>query len=189
MAVRRKHIRTLVEQLLGKHRIREAPVPVERIAEALGAEVRREEADNELCGFLLRDLKRRQAVIGVNSTHHENRQRFTIAHEIAHFLLHEGGRIHVDGVDCGYRLNFRDPESSTGNNEAEKEANYFAAELLMPKQFLEEDIKQVKDGIVDLLDEESLQRALKPLADRYEVSTQALTFRLANLGYIDISIS
>lgn len=184
MAVRRKYIRTLVEQLLNKHRVQNAPVPVEQIAKSLGAEIHKKRVDNNLCGFLFRDTRRNQAIIGVNEGHHPNRQRFTVAHEVGHFLLHEGEKLYIDGADCGFHINRRNEESKTGAKETEREANLFAAELLMPYRFLEDDLTKI--GSLDLLDEDILQEVLKPLADQYEVSTQALTFRLANLGFIDI---
>ena len=182
MAVRRKHIRATVEDLLTKHRIRTAPVDVERIAELLGVEVVREPTDEDLSGYLLRDLEQRKAIIGVNGRHHKNRQRFTIAHELAHLLLHEGERVHIDRDHRGYQIDLRSEESSKGTNESEIEANLFAAELLMPKQFLEEDLRKL--GPVDLLDLN--EAALASLATKYKVSPQALTFRLANLGYVHL---
>jgi Zn-dependent peptidase ImmA (M78 family) len=178
MAVRRKVVRTYVERLLASHRVKAAPVDVDRLALALGAEVRREPADDELSGFLFRDHQARKAVIGVNRKHHPNRQRFTIAHEIGHFLLHEGERVFVDRLSSGYHVNLRNEDSSKGINEEEIEANLFAAELLMPQSFLEADLSK-SDGL-DLFDDD----ILKILADKYQVSIQALTYRLANLGYI-----
>lgn len=180
MAVRRKHIRTLVERLLSSQGVKSAPVEVEKLALALGVEVRYEPADDHLSGFLLRDLKHHGAVIGVNSKHHKNRQRFTIAHELGHFFLHEGERVHVDRADYGFQVKLRNEDSSKGIDEEEKEANLFAAELLMPASFLENDLTKVET--LDLLDED----ALKNLADSYRVSTTALTFRLAYLEYIQL---
>ena len=55
---------------------------------------------------------------------------------------------------------------------------YFAATLLMPKEFLEEDLRN--EEYVDLLDDDFLHG----LARRYGVSAQALVNRLKNLGYI-----
>jgi Zn-dependent peptidase ImmA (M78 family) len=54
----------------------------------------------------------------------------------------------------------------------------FAAALLMPKQFLENDL--VNEEFVDLLDDDFLSS----LAKKYGVSSQALVNRLKNLGYI-----
>ena len=48
----------------------------------------------------------------------------------------------------------------------------------MPEDFFPHDVKEI--GTIDLLDEEGL----KELASKYGVSTQAMTFRLAYLGYI-----
>ena len=61
----------------------------------------------------------------------------------------------------------------------EKEANLFAAELLMPVRFLDRDIRNI--GSLDLIDED----VVAALAEKYGVSTQAMTFRLAYLGYLE----
>lgn len=180
MPVRRKHIRLLVDDLLQKCRVQFPPVPVESIARSLGAEVRYQPGDDDLSGFLLRDHKQQEAVIGVNSSHHLNRQRFTIAHEIGHFLLHEWEGVHVDANDRGFQIKRRDEKSSTGTDIDEQEANLFAAELLMPAKFLEDDMVKVKK--IDLLSDDL--GSFAELAEKYGVSTQALTFRLSNLGYI-----
>jgi Zn-dependent peptidase ImmA (M78 family) len=99
MAVRQKHIMGLVNQLLEELNVQTGPVPVEKIADSLGVDVRWEPADQDLSGFLLRDPKDRRAIIGVNSKHHKNRQRFTIGHELGHFLLHQGEKVHIDSLN------------------------------------------------------------------------------------------
>jgi Zn-dependent peptidase ImmA (M78 family) len=182
MPVRRKYIRSLVDKLLVTQRIQSAPVQVENIARALGADVVYQPADDDLSGFLFRDYKQRSAIIGVNAKHHPNRQRFTIAHEIGHFLLHEYEGFHFDGTNQGFQLRLRDEESSKGTDDDEREANLFAAELLMPKRFLETDIAKIVD--LDLLDDDA--DSLKTLAARYQVSAQALTYRLVNLDYVHL---
>lgn len=174
--VRRKHIRSLVERLLTEHRIRSAPVPVVDLASALGAKVKLEPAEDDLSGFLYRDRKRKLVVIGVNADHHPNRQNFTAAHELGHFLLHDFDNVHVDRQ---FKVWLRSEASSQGTDTEEKEANLFAAELLMPARFLERDIQQI--GAFDLLDE----RIIAKLADEYGVSAQAMTFRLSYLGYVE----
>jgi Zn-dependent peptidase ImmA (M78 family) len=177
MAVRRKHIRSLVGQLLEAHTIESVPVQVAEIASALGIRVQYEPTEDELSGFLLRDLIRQKTIIGVNGCHHPNRQRFTLAHELGHFLLHEQEKLHVDRQ---FQVNLRDGNSSKGESEEEKEANLFAAELLMPVRFIKQDLAEV-----DALDLEH-DDMLAELAKKYEVSVQAMTFRLAYLGYIPL---
>ena len=79
-----------VSELIRKNGVTRPPVPVESIAENLGIEIRFEAAEDDLSGALIR--KPKEVVIGVNSAHHPNRQRFTIAHEIGHFILHKGNK-------------------------------------------------------------------------------------------------
>ena len=161
-------IRQKTEALLSRCGIAEAPVPVEEIARAVGARVRYSPFEGELAGMLMRGDG--QTTIGVNSLHHPNRQRFTIAHELGHLLLHKG-EVHIDR---SFRVNRRDEVSSLAVDPDEIEANCFAAELLMPydlvmAEFLECDI--------DVEDESEIRR----LAKKYEVSLQAMTHRIINL--------
>ncbi|MCI0420615.1 MAG: ImmA/IrrE family metallo-endopeptidase [Acidobacteria bacterium] len=181
MAVRRKHIRAVAERILVSHQIHKAPVPIKEIAQAMGVQVKEAPTEDNLSGFLFRDPQHRQAIIGINKRHHPNRQRFTMAHELGHFLLHEGERIHIDSLAKGFEVNLRDDASSLGIDEDEKEANLFAAEILMPASFLEKDLARL-----DLLDEDANGEILEPLAKRYRVSVQALTVRLSYLGYVSI---
>lgn len=182
MAVRRKLIREMVENLLERHGIKEGAVPVDDIARDLGIEVTRDRVDSELSGFIVRDQDSKKVVIGANKSHHAHRQRFTVAHELGHFLLHKGQPVHLDedNTRAAFRVNMRSAESATGEDDDEREANLFAAELLMPASFLRRDLEG-KD--VDLLGGGEF---LIKLARKYEVSVQALTFRLANLRYITL---
>lgn len=173
--VRRKHIRSVVEKVFIDQRVRCAPVPVMVIANALGAEVKLEPAEDDLSGFLYRDRNRKLTIIGVNAHHHPNRQNFTAAHELGHFLLHDFDDVHVDRR---FKVWLRSETSSQGTDNEEKEANLFAAELLMPVRFLAQDIEKI--GTFDLLDE----KVIHDLAEQYGVSSQAMTFRLAYLGFL-----
>jgi Zn-dependent peptidase ImmA (M78 family) len=76
-------------------------------------------------------------------------------------------------------VRLRDDTSSQGIDEAEKEANLFAAELLMPEEFLKKDL--AGRSTLDLYDEDYIPQ----LAENYGVSVQALMFRLQYLGYIE----
>jgi Zn-dependent peptidase ImmA (M78 family) len=163
-------LRPIAEQLLKQCKVKAPPVQVEEIARMLGAQIRYSPFEGELAGMLVRGDED-QIVIGVNSLHHPNRQRFTIAHECAHLRLHEGIRVHIDRT---FRVNRRDEVSSKAIDPDEIEANRFAAELLMPYDMIMNDLVEHE---IDMENEEEL----KELANRYEVSVQALTHRVTNL--------
>lgn len=173
MAIRRRKIEALVDELLKEYGINDAPVPIARIAKARGARIFYRSLDDDVSGFLYRD--RAQNVIGVNTHHAAVRQNFTTAHELGHLLLHEQEQLHVDHA---FRIRLRDDVSRQGTDEAEREANLFAASLLMPRRFLESDLEN--EEYVNLLDDDFLSN----LARKYGVSTQALVNRLKNIGYI-----
>ena len=112
-------------------------------------------------------------MIGVNSHHAPTRQRFTIAHEIGHYLLgKDEDQLHVDR---GFDLKLRDLTARTGTDATEIKANRFAAELLMPEPFLREDAERLA---LDPFDE----KGTREFARRYGVSMQALVIRLGTLG-------
>ena len=182
MTIRKKHIRTMVDRILFEQSISSPQIPVERIVKSLGIKLKKDDVEDNLSGFLIRDLNNGTAVIGVNRNHSKPRQRFTIAHEIGHYLLHEGEVAHFDGNRPGFTVNLRYREDPKSSNDIEREANLFAAELLMPARFLERD-SRIKNSDLDLLNEDD--DVLQEIAKEYGVSLQALTYRLANLGLID----
>jgi len=160
------------QELLVQSSIATAPVNVEAIAQRLDIHIRRTPTDDDVSGFLLKQAG--VAVIGVNALHHPNRQRFTIAHEIGHFVLHDFDEVHVDKSV----VRLRSEASSTGTDREEVEANQFAAELLMPREFLESELPRF--AVNDLFDE----RGMRLLARHFQVSVQAMSNRLTSIGYI-----
>lgn len=162
------YIERLAEALLEQHGVTKAPVPVERLARAKGCRVVKYDI-KDVSGVLFRSAT--EVVIGVNSKQPPQRQRFTIAHELGHFLLHEGQEVHYDK---GYRVSLRSELSSAGTDVEEVEANFFAASLLMPERFLHADPRAVE---MDLEDE----KAIQALANAYGVSAVAMTHRLIRM--------
>ncbi len=167
-----KQLRQQVKSLLDRAEVVEPPVPVDDIAVALGARVRYSDLDEELSGMIY--IREDTPIIGVNSRHHPNRQRFTIAHEIAHLVLHRDSLINQVHVDKRFPVLMRDASSATGTRLMEIEANRFAAELLMPSAFLDE---MLRESGFDIDDEAPLNRWAK----KFLVSRQALEFRIRNM--------
>jgi Zn-dependent peptidase ImmA (M78 family) len=146
-------------------------VPIERMAGQCGAEVRYLPYEGELAGMLARSGD--TAVIGVNSRHHRNRQRFTIAHELAHLVLHDL-EVHIDR---DFRVGLREVAVETTEGAMEIEANRLAVELLMPYDMMLQDVGEA--GI----DFEGLED-VGPLSRRYGVSRQVMMHRLARIGLV-----
>lgn len=159
------------DELLNRHGIAKPTVPVEDLARDEGIQVVRTQASGDESGFILRDGRR--TIIGINSRNSRRRQRFTIAHELGHWLLHEGRLI----VDHTIRINRRDKVSNAATDRQEVEANAFAAALLMPEEFVQVSVDRELSFGTD-----SRERLIQALANEYDVSSEAMGFRLINLG-------
>ena len=135
------------------------PIDVHTMATDLGLRVWEfSDMSDTMSGKLYRDETSPKGwSIGVNTNSSSTRKRFTIAHEIAHFLLHKDYL--GDGVfdDTFYRS-----EHLSGGQETE--ANRFAADILMPYHLIQ--------GVA------SRTPGIEELANRFGVSKQAMSIRL-----------
>jgi len=173
----RREIEEKVTDLLAKHAITAAPIPVDVIAQQEGVRIVLSAFSGDVSGALLRSGG--VSGIAVNASQSPTRRRFTIAHELAHFLLDH--RPDEDHLDWEFSVLRRDDKSAEGTDFREIEANAFAANLLMPKDFLKKDLSRYlnRNGVVELSDSE---RSL--LARKYKVSEIAMQYRLVNLGFV-----
>lgn len=158
-------------KLLDDFRISKAPVNVDEIAVQVGATVSYEVFKEDLSGVLVKEKDR--IVIGVNSFHAKTRQRFTIAHEIGHLVLKHKGEVFVDQT-----VMRRDARSSQAADAQEIAANQFAAELLMPGHFVRAAVQRWQAKRPEL----SPSLLVDELAQEFQVSSQAMEYRLTNLG-------
>lgn len=155
-------IEVRAESVLRKLNIKGLPIPVEDIAGRLQIRISRAPS-GEFSGMLLR--KDGRTLIGVNGDEPAVRQRFTIAHELGHYFLHPNKDAFVD---------YRDNKKDVMRTPREKQANMFAAALLMPRQLIRKDVRALAgEGVSD--DDVAV------LARKYSVSEDALRFRLMNL--------
>lgn len=151
----------------------EAPIKIEKCAKFLEIELKPMELDDDVSGFLLQ--KDKSVHIGYNKNQNKKRIRFTIAHEIAHYILHEKeSNLFIDKTE---KILFRNLNSSTGEIIQEREANAFAAAVLMPKKLIIEEVHKTKT--------ETKKNFIQKLSKKFDVSEQAITIRLNNLGLID----
>ena len=148
----------------------QVPVPVEAIAEdLLGLRISQSDGLGDCSGMLLP----RERHILLNAAESPladpqlRRQRFTIAHEIGHWVCHcLGGR----RAEQPLAMCRQQDLSQDADRMIEREANVFAAELLMPERLVLEARSQSND--------------LESLAVRFDVSKIAMEWRLHNLGLV-----
>ena len=100
--------------------------------------------------------------IYINENDSINRQRFTVAHELGHIILH-----HEANEESFKEVDFR---TNSGFDVRESQANSLAAALLMPRKKANEIWKKLKD--------------VDDFADAFKVSKQAASIRLENLRLI-----
>lgn len=139
------------------------PLPVDpfRIARRLGIKAFSAALDDRVSGMLVK-RPGEDPEIYVHASDSSNRQRFTCAHELGHYVK----RSTLGDGEWEY-VEHRDLLSSQGSNSDEIFANKFAAALLMPEEAIRE-----------------MHKNLGPAALAYEfgVSADAMNYRLANLG-------
>jgi len=111
------------------------PVNLQDLARRLGVRVRFEALSDDISGNITRDGE--DFVITINARHPKTRQRFTLAHELGHFILHRRRLAHGTNDTRAYRA---DPAADVYNDQIkrrhETEANQFAASLLMPEDLV-----------------------------------------------------
>ena len=167
-----KRASLIIEEYNGK----QSRIDVEKIARNMGLKIIVDDLGKNVTGVLF--IKNGQGVIGYNPDENTSnvRKRFTIAHELGHYILHRlDNNIFVDKKE--FKAVFRrDHNSTTGEHKQEREANAFAAALLMPEHLL---IKEINKKSFDLGGDNDI---INTLASKFEVSTQAMAYRIANLN-------
>lgn len=160
-------IEARAEELLKSHKLLSPPIDVFSLANQIGISIDRGRMGDNVSGAIHFEGEDRAAV-GLNITESQQRQRFTLAHEIGHFLMHRDRDLYIDSHDMLFRK-FEGPA-----NTKERDANVFAAALLMPKPLLEAERKV------------SSQDDVARMAKKYKVSVPAMSYRLLNLGLVDL---
>lgn len=154
--------------IIARH-TRSAPVKIVALAHDLGLKAYTSKSlGADVSGLIKRDAKKGGSsgyAIFVNDTQAKVRQRFTMAHEIAHFILH---RSYIgDGIVEDALL-----RAEGFTNSLERQANAMAADILMPRGL----ISDAQDrGIVEI----------PALASYFNVSRDAMSFRLIGRPYVD----
>ena len=118
-------------------------VDVIDVAKRLGFVVGNAVLNEEDDGFIVVEEGRKEIMgiktdklIGVNSDRSLEWKRFIIAHELGHYILHFKEK-NLEGL-------YAHRDHNRGHNELENEADFFAANLLMPRESFEKKYKEKK---------------------------------------------
>jgi Zn-dependent peptidase ImmA (M78 family) len=132
--------------------------------------------DGQASGAIVREKGENNWKIYVRTKDGSRRKRFTVAHEVGHFLSYQNGgrsRAYIDQhgsiIDRAIMMRTDTLPKDPVVWEMEMEANELAGEMLMP----EADVRSyVTEG-----------QSIEQLADHFGVSESAVTVRLLNLGF------
>lgn len=174
--MKKQQIEEMAEQTLRDTGTYRVPVAIDVVAHRLRLSIEAAALGEDVSGMLI--VENGRGAIGYNASHAPVRQRFTISHEIGHYLLHvprtgSQSRLFIDR-SVTFR---RDENSTTGDDKEEVQANQLGAALLMPSGLVQQEVRKHD---LDLDDED----AIAFLAKRFHVSTAAMTNRLINLGLL-----
>lgn len=160
-------------EVLTKFKVTAAPIPILDIVKRLEIHLIPYDLSEDVSGILIIDDK--LGTIGYNPTNSKVRQRFTIAHELGHYLLHNDSKSEVF-IDRDFIVKYRSEKKYTVTEiRQEQEANAFAAAILMPKEIIQAELARA--DYQDLSENDFIET----LSKVFEVSIPAMTYRLSNL--------
>lgn len=157
-------VKLKAEQVLQENFINNPPIDVYEIAKNEGLEIEVKDFGdkfNDISGYIKPEIR----TIFVNSRDPENRRKFTIAHELGHWILH---RDKLKSEPEKYAVLYRIPLGRAQDDPIEQEANYFAANLLVPQEML-----TVRKG----------EKTEEELATEFQVSRDVIGYRLSDLEF------
>ncbi|MEP2785057.1 MAG: ImmA/IrrE family metallo-endopeptidase [Pseudoruegeria sp.] len=159
----------LAQSIIGQLPPQTLKIPVREIAKAIDIYEIREERLSGLEGALIVPPDKSEGAILINDDRHETRKRYTIAHEIGHYVhpFHRGNS--EEGFYCKAKdLAIEQAKPNDKRARMEQQANEFAAELLMPARAIADFMRQ--KGGADI-------SHILELARRHEVSREAAARR------------
>ena len=161
----------LTSEILMNNDMYKIPVDVIKIANSNDIKVYEGDLNKKISGAIRYNKDENKFEILINKNDIKVRQRFTIAHELGHYFLHQdflkSEEIHVDIM---YRSINNNESEIEKLREKEKEVDYFAGALLMNRTLLEKIHKE--------------NNSIKELAEIFNVSVSAMTVRLDILGLL-----
>lgn len=146
------------------------PIPVKEIAFSVGIKEILEEDLDMMEGGLNYDSGKTTGAILINRGSREERKRFTIGHELGHFLIFDHYPEKPGQFLCTSE-DMQEKDTSQDAKRMETEANAFAANLLMPTSLFRKEVKVLGGPSIE---------SIFSLAEKFETSKEATANRYAN---------
>ncbi len=169
-----------IKKLLQKHNLYQMPVDLETLAHKEGFKIFYH-TDKDCEGYIYisksnpfkHDNEKYSKIISLNTNQSSTRQRFTLAHELAHYFL---------DFDENKNKSFFEKRDEQVFNFSSNETimNNFASELLMPFEMIDTFVKIAQDDFLELVDI-SNPALISAIAKSFNVSNSAAKVRLDKL--------
>lgn len=167
------HPRKLAEAVTKQIPDIQYPIPIESIAMRLGIRKIEDFTTTAFEGALLANESKSNCAILIRAGVIETRRRFTIGHELGHYLM----PLHfpsADGFRCSKAdMNAEDSKGLSGRPLWEAQANDFSSELLMPQPEFKRRLRKLRGASIE---------ALVSLSDDFGVSKTATGRRMLSLA-------
>ena len=159
------HPEQLVDAIIQQNLDIPLPVPIEELARLAGITKIEPLTSNGFEGSLIANSEKSAGAIFYNSLRPRPRQRFTIGHELGHFLLpwHRQSTFNCTAEDI----------SGRANKAWEEQANQFSAELLLPRLLMKQRLQKL--GSPEMAH-------VQNLAQDFETSIEATARRFVELN-------
>ena len=120
------------------------PIPVYEIARALDIEEIDEKPTRNFEAALMTEPERDFGIVLLNSLASRQRRRYSLGHELGHFLCAWHKPTEGEGFRCT-RSDMTEPRGGTIHRQQEDEANRFAIELLAPTRLVRRHLRRLPD--------------------------------------------
>lgn len=175
---RKQEIKNIVQDILNKHNFGSSNVDIIKLSNVLGFAVYTLDDSVPFDGVIIANKKdepidktafKDSKIIGFKKSIAPNQNRFIVAHELGHFFLHSANSENNIYVYTYHGKNKNE------DKEKEEEANFFAANLLVPEESLRKFLNTFKETSSNVFVEEEA-------ANYFKVSTECIRKRLSEVG-------
>ncbi len=161
-----------------------APIDLDSLTKHLDIDVNYIDFNDDISGKIKYNYIDDNVIISINKNEYLPRQRFSLAHEIAHYIY---------DIDFENNSEIKDSEKTLFRNDVvnpiEKRANKYAEKLLMPKELFINEIDKIKNKLFPTLDNklgiERIYKIIEEVSEKFQVSKPAAIMRLSSIGKIN----